>query len=262
MPRANRHYLPGHVWHITHRCHKGEFLLKFSRDKRAWIRWLREARRRFGLTVLNYMVTSNHIHLLVLDDSGKGVVSDSLRLVAGRTAQQYNARKNRRGAFWEDRYHATAVESGIHLARCVAYIDTNMVRAGQVGHPGEWPFCGYREIREPRRRVSLINLEKLAEATGCGSVDQMRENHRAWVEPGPAGNCAVRRPEWTGAVAVGSRSFVEDVRQGLGLDLKIRGRQVERTGDGYCLRERCCSYSDVFGVENGDISPENTYFWR
>jgi hypothetical protein len=21
MPRANRHFLPGHLWHITHRCH-------------------------------------------------------------------------------------------------------------------------------------------------------------------------------------------------------------------------------------------------
>ena len=29
MPRANRHYIPGYVWHITHRCHKKEFLLKF-----------------------------------------------------------------------------------------------------------------------------------------------------------------------------------------------------------------------------------------
>jgi hypothetical protein len=26
MARANRHYLPGCVWHITHRCHKKEFL--------------------------------------------------------------------------------------------------------------------------------------------------------------------------------------------------------------------------------------------
>jgi hypothetical protein len=29
MPRANRHYLPGQLWHITHRCHKKEILLKF-----------------------------------------------------------------------------------------------------------------------------------------------------------------------------------------------------------------------------------------
>jgi len=32
MARANRHRLPGHVWHITHRCHKREFLLKFDID--------------------------------------------------------------------------------------------------------------------------------------------------------------------------------------------------------------------------------------
>lgn len=29
MARAKRHYIPGQVWHITHRCHKREFLLKF-----------------------------------------------------------------------------------------------------------------------------------------------------------------------------------------------------------------------------------------
>ncbi|SDM80320.1 hypothetical protein SAMN05660860_03195 [Geoalkalibacter ferrihydriticus] len=31
MPCACRYFLPGHVWHITHRCHKKEFLLKFAR---------------------------------------------------------------------------------------------------------------------------------------------------------------------------------------------------------------------------------------
>jgi hypothetical protein len=54
MPRANRHYIPGYVWHITHRCHKKEFLLKFARDRRRWLRWLFEAKKRYGLSVLNY----------------------------------------------------------------------------------------------------------------------------------------------------------------------------------------------------------------
>ncbi len=36
MARAKRHYIPGHVWHLTHRCHKREFLLKFPRDRRRW----------------------------------------------------------------------------------------------------------------------------------------------------------------------------------------------------------------------------------
>ena len=33
MPRANRHYLPGHIWHITHRCHQRKFLLEFAGDR-------------------------------------------------------------------------------------------------------------------------------------------------------------------------------------------------------------------------------------
>lgn len=33
MPRAHRHFLPNHVWHVTHRCHEREFLLKFDRDR-------------------------------------------------------------------------------------------------------------------------------------------------------------------------------------------------------------------------------------
>jgi putative transposase len=56
-------------------------------------------------------------------------------LIAGRTAQEYNQRKSRQGAFWEDRYHATAVEADEHLHRGLVYIDSNMVRAGVVTHP-------------------------------------------------------------------------------------------------------------------------------
>jgi len=92
MTRAKRHYIPGQIWHITHRCHKREFLLKFSKDRRRWLQWLFEAKRRYGLTILNYIVTSNHIHLLVADDKGRGVIPDSIKLIAGRSGQEFNQR--------------------------------------------------------------------------------------------------------------------------------------------------------------------------
>ena len=88
MARAKRHYIPGQIWHITHRCHKREFLLKFAKDSRCWLQWLYEARRRYGLTILNYTVISNHIHLLVADDGGRDVIPKSIQLVVGRTGQE------------------------------------------------------------------------------------------------------------------------------------------------------------------------------
>ena len=74
------------------------------------------------------MVTSNHTHLLVVDDGSRDVIPSSIKLVAGRTGQEYNQRKGRRGAFWEDRYHATAVEGGNYLFRCLVYIDLHPVK--------------------------------------------------------------------------------------------------------------------------------------
>ena len=33
MARANRHFLSGYVWHLTHRCHKKDFLLKLVKNR-------------------------------------------------------------------------------------------------------------------------------------------------------------------------------------------------------------------------------------
>jgi REP element-mobilizing transposase RayT len=69
------------------------------RDRRRYLHWVFEAKKRFGVSVLNYMVTSNHIHLLGRD-TGPEVIAQSMQLIAGHTAQEYNQRKNRQGAFW------------------------------------------------------------------------------------------------------------------------------------------------------------------
>ena len=101
MPRANRHYIPEVVWHITHRCHKNEFLLKFARDRRRWLRWLFEAKKRFGLSVLNDTVTSNHIHLLVRDNGARKVIPKSIQLIAGRTERVLSGKTDTMPRAWK-----------------------------------------------------------------------------------------------------------------------------------------------------------------
>jgi len=90
MARANRHHLPGQVWHITHRCHKTEFLLKFAKDRQRWRYWLFEAKKRFGFQVLNYTATSNHIHLLFVDNH-IDTIPKSLQLIADRNLTNVRA---------------------------------------------------------------------------------------------------------------------------------------------------------------------------
>ena len=215
MPRANRYYLAGYVWHITHRCHQRKFLLKFDKDKRRWIHWLFEAKKRFGLCVLNYVVTSNHIHLLVLEKTAEAI-SRSMQLISGRTGQEYNIRKNRKGAFWEDRYHATAVDHKNHLIQCMLYIDLNMVRAGIVSHPKEWKFGGYQEIIKPKLRYSITDHKTLKKLLDIKNEQDLKHMYNLAVENELKKEVCIREPEWSQSIAVGSEDFILDFRNKLG----------------------------------------------
>ena len=213
MPRANRVSCSGLIWHITHRCHEKSYLLRFVRDRRKWRHWLYEAKRRYGLIVLNYIATSNHIHILAVDQ-GNEEISRSMQLLAGRTAQEYNTRKNRNGAFWEDRYNATAVQSDRHLLRCITYIDLNMVRAGVVLHPSDWEISGYHEIQVPRQRKGIIDHTVLLKLTGLPTIDALQRSHEEWIRKEL--NTTQRNPIWTESVGVGDSKFLSDLKLRLG----------------------------------------------
>lgn len=260
MARAKRHYIPGQIWHLTHRCHKRDFLLKLIQDKRRWLQWLFEAKKRYKLVILNYTVTSNHIHLLVFDEKGRDVIPESIKLVAGRTGQEYNLRKNRKGAFWEDRYHATAVESDEHLFKCLTYIDLNMVRNGVVSHPSEWAFGGYNEIQKPRRKNTLIAYQKLAKLAGFNDYDAFRETHKELVDQSLATGNNSRQSQWTESIAVGSKKFIETTKEKLGI--LARGRKLFENDEGFHLREEAGTYIANYDVKNDNIEAKNTYIWE
>ncbi len=259
MARANRHYIPGYAWHITHRCHKKEFLLKFSRDRDRWVQWLYEARKRYGLVILNYTVTSNHIHLLVVD-TAQNTIPKSMRLIAGRTAQEYNQRKNRKGTFREDRYHATAVQSDRHLLNCMIYIDLNMVRAGVVKHPSEWKTSGYNEIMHPPKRYALIDQIRLHTILEFSNSETMRRTYSELVDHTLQNNSLQRQVAWTENISVGGEDFISEtksklVSNAIGRDVHERDSVVE-------LREPYVSYSAHFDPKKHVLSPENTYLWN
>ena len=256
MPRANRYYAEDQVWHITHRCHKKEFLLKFAHDRKRWLHWLYEAKKRYKLTILNYVVTSNHIHLLV-KDNGKGEIAKSMQLIAGRTAQEYNQRKNRKGAYWEDRYHATAVESGQHLIKCLVYIDMNMVRAGVVSHPQQWPCNGYNEIISPPERYTLININTLIKLCGINDLPLFKELYKQWVETELKLNLHKRQDKWTESLAVGSKQFIENYIQ----HFEASNKKICQTNDEYQIIENNAAYNAHFAPKMDALRANNSYSW-
>ncbi len=185
-----------------------------------------------------------------------------MQLLAGRTAQEYNRRKQRKGAYWEDRYHATAVESGEHLARCVLYIDMNMVRVGVVDRPEEWEWCGCHEIARPPQRYARIDRNRLALLLDLPNPDGLAEWQKGVHAMALSERECCRCPEWTESIAVGRREYVAAIQERLGIKAHSRNvRQVSPIGT-HVLRESPTAYSAVFGPENGCLRSPNTLSWN
>lgn len=245
MPRANRYFTGGNIWHITHRCHNSDFLFKFKHYRLNWIKWLNESKNRYKISVLNYIVTCNHIHLLISDNMVDGSVSRFMQLIEGRTAQEYNSSKKRKGAFWEDRYHATAIGSDDHLFNCITYINLNMVRAGVVDDPIKWADSGYFEIQNIGKRFEIIDYSSLLSLLNLKSFDQLKAVQEEWVEDALNRKDLKRDSKWTESIAVGNSAFVEEIKQKLGI--KALYRTIENKNDAYVLSDGEIPYKISFG---------------
>ena len=194
----------------------------------------------------------------MVNDEKKDVISKSIQLIAGRVGREYNQRKNRKGAFWEDRYHATAIKNGDHLIQCMVYIDLNMIRAGVVQHPAQWMFGGYHEIQKPKQRYSPINRQRLSELLGIKN-SQLSEYHYKRIDERIKSSSNKRDRKWTESIAVGDKDFVLKIKAKLGAN--GIGRKAFENNSGYELKETQESYTRLFTSENDRLRQNNTYFW-
>jgi putative transposase len=239
MPRPIRFFIPGNVWHVTHRCHNKEFLLDYAKYRSLWMKWLYEGTSRYDVPVLNFTVTSNHVHLLVLAPEDMEAIPRLMQLVAGRVGQVYNKNRNRKGAFWEKRYNATAVQNGEHLGRCFLYIDLNMVRAKKVKHPRQWEHGGYHEIVEPKQRYRTISRQEVTRLLDVGE-NELPKTYQGWIKEALRKGNLSRDEIWSSKLAVGDAGFVEQIKKNVGRwvskmavneDLAQYGQHSEITGN-------------------------------
>lgn len=217
----------GHVWHITQRCYKNQFLLGEEPERRRWLYWLYQAKRQFKLSVLNYVVTSNHVHLLVHDD-GSEHHKRAMNMINARTQSEFNRRHGRREPFWAPTFQATAIQTDAHLARCVTYMDLNMVRAGEVEHPKQWRCGGYYESINPPARGARLDSMKLRRLLQFDTQEALQQARDRWIVEKASAPAKARETYWSDSIAVGDLAFALHMKRALAFTHPGRRAQRER----------------------------------
>ncbi len=138
MPRNARCVLPGVAYHVTQRGTNRQLVFFSDGDRRTYLRLAEAVRPEAGLEILGFCLMPNHVHWIVAP-STPDAMAVFFRRLHGRYAQYLNARLERSGHLWQNRYFACALGSS-HLPRALAYVDENPVRAGMVfkAHDFRW----------------------------------------------------------------------------------------------------------------------------
>ena len=105
--------------------------------------------------------------------------------------------------------------------------------------------CQKREFFLTKRKKILINYEKLKELLGFDSYEHVKTAHNQWVESCLSDGDNFRGGKWTESIAVGSESFIQNVKMLMGG--MALGRKVLETGESFQLKEVQYPYPGVQG---------------
>ncbi len=90
---------------------------------------------------------------------------------------------------------------------------------------------------------------------GFENYDDLKDAHYKWMDSAMQTDNSDKENKWTQSIAVGSRSFVEKMKEGLGF--RATGRKIICADDTFELRETITPY----GIDK-DLDSGNTFLWK
>ena len=144
MPRALRVLIEGGLYHVYNRFARGEEVFADPSEAVEFIELLRDLKGRDNFQVFAWSLLPNHFHLAIR--TSVIPLSRTMRTVQGGFARAFNRLWRRSGPLWQSRYQTRLVESQDYVEQLIFYIHLNPVRAGLVDDPGDYVFCGHREM--------------------------------------------------------------------------------------------------------------------
>lgn len=171
MPRRARTLSSTGIYHIMLRGINHQQILEDEEDNEKFIGILKDCKLKSGYNLFAYCLMGNHLHLIMR------VVKEPLDLIfkriCGRYVYWYNAKYQRIGHLFQDRFKSEPIENDGYFLSALRYIHQNPVKAGIVKKVGEYPYSSYNCYMNPKIN-SLVDVEF---ALNMMSRQQFKEFH-------------------------------------------------------------------------------------
>jgi len=167
--------MEGLAYHVTQRGSNRQRVFSSAGDRRTYLGLVRESLADAGVRVLAYCLMTNHVHWVVVPERDDSLAT-LFRRVHGRYAQAWNARWQRSGHLWQNRFFSCPLAED-HLWTALRYVEQNPVRALLAAAPEEYPWSSARAHLTGEPEKPQVLDRQFWETSG--GVEGWRQMHQA-----------------------------------------------------------------------------------
>lgn len=114
-------------------------------DREKFVASLKKACEKYDVKLLVYVLMDNHVHMVLSGEIKQ--FQHVFESLGASYARSFNAKYNRSGPFFDQRYYNGCINSARQFLRTAAYIFNNPVQAGMTDSPKGYAWSNFDEIR-------------------------------------------------------------------------------------------------------------------
>ena len=160
---------PGASYHITSVGNERRNIFRSDRDRRMFLRLLGMTAKRFGWSVVEWVLMSNHYHLIVTTPEPN--LSVGMHWLNTSYVCWFNRRYKRTGHLFRGRFRADLIEDGLYFAEALRYVVLNPVRAKMVARPEDYRWSSFRANAGLAPAPEWLDVEAALEYFGGNSPE-------------------------------------------------------------------------------------------
>jgi len=172
MPRAPRIKDAGFLHHVISLGNDRQPLFKSTADFQTYIDLLEEGRKKYPLKIYNFVLMTNHVHLLI-EPTADGNLSKFMEMVSKNYAKYFNKKYDRIGHVFQGRFKSFLIQEDRYYFACTRYIDLNPFKAAIVSDPKDYMWSGFGGLAYGQKRALKLDIHVLYE--DLGSTEQERQ---------------------------------------------------------------------------------------
>ena len=143
MPRQARKKSESGIYHIMLRGINRQQIFEDTEDCCKFLSILKEYKELCNYSIYAYCLMGNHIHLLLKE--GSESLEQIFKRVCGKFVYWYNAKYQRTGHLFQDRFKSEPVDTEEYLQTVLRYIHQNPVKAKLCRRVSDYAYSSYAE---------------------------------------------------------------------------------------------------------------------